>query len=132
MLLSRVDPRRQALCKDSDLREGNGICRDETARREVDPGGAWSRSAVDLFLLTQTDLIYALGFSSFAGAASRLRLNPVPGKQTMITWGFQTQVTTEGKYLPGIKPDVEWGSERWRQVTEAMTWLEAAGLSAGI
>lgn len=97
-----------------------------SSKAELDPGGVWSRSVVDFFLLTQVDKMYSLGISSFAGAALRHSLRG--GGNHVGVWDFNTQVTVDGNYSREIRPDKEWASERWRQVTGAMAWLQAAGL----
>lgn len=129
------------LCSEEELRlqqqEGAGggeppAC---AGRALADPGGSWTRSVVDLFLLSRADVLFRVGGrfqradSGFAHAAEAVAF-PGPGRVQLVDWGFSSPLTAEGRYLEPeeARRADRWGSPRATAVSEAIAGLEAAGL----
>lgn len=125
------------LCSEAELARGEGEdgaagCRQ---RVQADPSGAWTRSIIDLWLISQADVLFRVGgrfqeaVSGFALAAERMTF-PGPGRLGLRDWGFKSPLTMDGKFLEPTAADrlTRVGSETFEATAEAIAGLEATGL----
>lgn len=90
--------------------------------------GAWSRSVLDLFLLSQCDWVVAAGDSSFPSAVHLLQFQGSYANELgRDQWGYIYSLRTSGQFVQYQKEEPGMLS-RFVAMADAIGRLEAAGL----